>query len=54
MPEAVMVDHLEKKQNTLVVLGAYRRSMVSRWFKASMADLLIKKTQLPLFIAHYK
>ena len=53
-PEAVVVDHLETKQNTLVVLGAYRRSMVSRWFKPSMADLLIKKTQLPLFVAHYK
>lgn len=54
MPEDAIIEHLTVRENTLVVLGAYRRSMVSRWFKPSMADILIKKTQLPLFIAHYK
>lgn len=40
------------KENELVVLGAYRRSEVSRWFKASMADILMQKLNTPLFIAH--
>ena len=40
--------------NILVVLGAYRRGMVSRWFKASMADELMIELDTPLFIAHNK
>ena len=52
--EIEIVKYLEDKQNALVVLGAYRRNMVSRWFKASMADTLMGNTQLPLFVAHYK
>jgi nucleotide-binding universal stress UspA family protein len=43
-----------KKENTLVVLGAYRRSRVSRWFKPSMADFLMKYARMPLFVAHNK
>ena len=42
------------KENELVVLGAYRRSEISRWFKTSMADILMKELQTPLFIAHNK
>jgi hypothetical protein len=38
----------------LVVLGAYERSMVSRWFKSSMADRLLADVNVPLFIAHKK
>lgn len=54
-PETALLDFLRKKpQTTLVVLGAYRRSTVSRWFRPSMADLLISKLSLPLFIAHNK
>ncbi len=44
----------QQSPNTLVVLGAYRRSAVSRWFHASMADVLMSEIQLPLFIAHNK
>lgn len=36
----------------LVVLGAYRRGMVSRWFRHSMADTLMKDLRVPLLIAH--
>ena len=54
MPETQIIDYLENRQNTLVVLGAYRRSMVSRWLKPSLADALIRKTKLPLFTAHYR
>jgi len=43
-----------EKENALVVLGAYRRGTVSRWFRESMADILMKEVKLPLFIAHNK
>ena len=44
----------QQKENALVVLGAYRRGTVSRWFRESMADILMKEIKLPLFIAHNK
>jgi hypothetical protein len=54
-PEAEILSHLKRtSQNVLVVLGANRRAAVSRWFKTSMADVLIKELDLPLFIAHNK
>jgi len=40
--------------NELVVLGAYRRNEVSRWFRTSMADVLMQQLDTPLFIAHNK
>lgn len=53
IPESAIFDKLKlEKPGTLVVLGAYKRSMVSRWFRPSMADLLMEKLNLPLFIAH--
>lgn len=53
--EEEIVKHLkENRENALVVLGAYNRGTVSRWFKKSMADVLMKKVKLPLFIAHNK
>lgn len=55
LPDEEIVRHLKGQQNnTLAVLGAYRRTMLSRWFKSSMADTLIKKLDMPLFIAHNK
>ena len=44
----------QQPPGTLVVLGAYRRGAVSRWFRASMADVLMSELNLPLFIAHNK
>jgi nucleotide-binding universal stress UspA family protein len=53
--EKEIVSYLKvQKANNLVVCGAYRRGMVSRWFRESMADVLMKSLKLPLFIAHYK
>lgn len=53
--EDEIVKHLKQTQeNALVVLGAYRRGTVSRWFRESMADTLMKEVKLPLFIAHNK
>lgn len=43
-----------QKENVLVVLGAYQRGRVSRWFKPSMADRLMRHLTIPLFIAHNK
>lgn len=54
-PETEIVQYLkDKHQNELVVLGAYRRNTVSRWFKSSMADGLMQQLKTPLFIAHTK
>jgi hypothetical protein len=44
----------QQNENTLVVLGAYQRNGLSRWFRESMADVLMKEVRLPLFIAHNK
>lgn len=53
--EDEIVAYLKKDQpHTMVVLGAYRRGAVSRWFRESMADILMKEVKLPLFIAHNK
>jgi hypothetical protein len=55
LAEIEIVNYLKKeKQNILVVLGAYRRGLVSRWFRSSMADVLMKEIKAPLFIAHSK
>ncbi len=54
-PEEEILNYLKlQKNNPLVVLGAYQRGMASRWFRPSMADLLMKELKLPLFIAHTK
>ena len=45
--------YLLKKTNRWVVMGAYGRSMLSRFFKRSSADMLIRSVDLPLFITHY-
>jgi len=43
-----------QKKSSLVVLGAYRRTRMSRLFRPSMADVLMNHLKLPLFIAHNK
>lgn len=54
-PEEEILSYLKNvAKNVLVVLGAYQRGDVSRWFKTSMADLLMKNTGRLLFIAHQK
>lgn len=51
--EDEIIKHLKQTPgNAMVVLGAYRRSTVSRWFRESMADTLMKEVKMPLFIAH--
>jgi len=52
-PEDELITYLLKKKYCMVVMGAYGRNMVSRFFKHSHADLLIKTLAYPLFITHY-
>lgn len=55
VPEIEIVNKLkQEKETALIVLGAYRRSKISRWFRESMADVLMRELKLPLFIAHNK
>jgi nucleotide-binding universal stress UspA family protein len=42
----------QKPAHSLVLLGAYNRGTVSRWFRESMADRLMKELKLPLLVAH--
>ncbi len=49
----VLVKYLAREDpGVVVVMGAYQRSRVSRWLKPSLADRLMSKLELPLFISH--
>lgn len=50
--ESELFAQLLKKKNVFVVMGAYGRSSLSRFFKHSHADLLIKTITQAIFIAH--
>jgi nucleotide-binding universal stress UspA family protein len=43
---------INKQDNTVIVMGAYGRSAVSRLFRQSLANYIISKTNAPLFITH--
>lgn len=51
--EKILAYLTQTSKNKLIVLGAYRRSQFSRWFKHSLADMLMKELDLPLLIAHH-
>ncbi len=52
--ESEIVKQLKgSSKNLLIVLGAYNRGMVSRWFRPSMADVLMEELNKPLFISHH-
>ena len=38
--------------NPLVVMGAYGRSSLSRFFKESLANIILERTNAPIFITH--
>lgn len=55
LPEPEIIAYLkQEKMNTTVILGAYQRGRVARWFRPSMADSLMSDLNFPLFIAHSK
>jgi nucleotide-binding universal stress UspA family protein len=48
-----LFDYFFKRKNAFIVMGAYGRNSLSRFFKPSHADILIKTITQPIFIAHY-
>lgn len=44
----------KEDEDTLVVSGAYNRGYISRWFRPSMADILLSTIKSPLFISPVK
>jgi hypothetical protein len=51
-PLKELVELVNLKSNSLIVLGAYGRSSISRLFHKSMANTVIAQTKSPLFISH--
>jgi nucleotide-binding universal stress UspA family protein len=52
-PEVVIPQYMKQQPpGTMAVLGSYARGNVSRWFRQSMADVLMKETDIPMFVAH--
>lgn len=51
--EKELITFLEQQNNNiLVVMGAFSRSAISRFFHESLANAVIEKTRCSLFIAH--
>lgn len=51
--EKEIIEQLKYRQHDeLIIMGAYERGNISRWFKPSMADLLMTGLKAPLFVAH--
>ena len=48
-----LLNYFFMQRKKFVVMGAYGRTMISRWFKKSTADAMIQTVDLPLFIAHH-
>ena len=51
--EEKLFDYIFGRKNAFVIMGAYGRTNLSRFFKPSKADILIKKISHPIFISHY-
>lgn len=52
-PSIKLFDYLYQRKNIFIVMGAYGRNSVSRFFKASEAENIIKTISQPIFIAHF-
>lgn len=48
-----MLAYLFLRRNVFIVMGAYGRNALSRYFKHSHADILIRTITQPIFIAHH-
>jgi nucleotide-binding universal stress UspA family protein len=48
-----MLAYLFLRRNVFIVMGAYGRNALSRYFKHSHADVLIRTITQPIFIAHH-
>jgi len=47
-----LFSYLFKKKHTMIIMGAYGRSPLSRLFTSSKADMILKTVTQPVFIAH--
>lgn len=45
--------YFTKREQVLIVIGAYGRSLLSNFFRKSSADILIRMVDLPIFITHF-
>lgn len=52
-PAAALLAHLLPRKNALVITGAYGRNALSRFFRRSTAEMLIKVMSHAFFVAHY-
>lgn len=43
---------INELSNPLVIMGAFGRSSLSRFFKESLASIIVEQTNVPLFVAH--
>lgn len=48
-----LLSYLFLKKNVFIVMGAYGRGVISRFFKHSHADMLLKTVTQPVFISHH-
>ncbi|HEX2630437.1 MAG TPA: universal stress protein, partial [Chitinophagaceae bacterium] len=48
-----MLAYLFLRHNIFIVMGAYGRNALSRYFKHSHADILMRTITQPIFIAHH-
>lgn len=48
-----LFDYLFKRKNSFIVMGAYGRGALSRFFHHSQADFLINIMTQPIFISHF-
>ncbi|MDH7460547.1 universal stress protein [Chitinophagaceae bacterium 26-R-25] len=51
-PSNELFGYLLGKRNVFIVMGAYGRNNISRFFRQSTADLVMKTINLPFFISH--
>lgn len=51
-PEDELFNYTLREERACLVMGAFGRNWLSRLFKASTADLMIKVNNLPVFITH--
>jgi len=51
-PKEQLTNFINAYSNPLVIMGSFGRSSLSRFFKESLANSIIEKTNAPIFIAH--
>ena len=51
-PELEMVDFINRSGNSIVVMGAFGRSSLSRWLQSSHAEKILSDTKATVFTTH--